>query len=323
MDGRGTVGDLGIWNDEQIPGLAELARIIETHGAVPAIQIGHAGRKASTQRPWEGNRPLTLDPQGMTMAWQTVGPSPVPIQEGWPVPTPLDETDLAGIVESFRAATVRAVEAGYQLIEIHAAHGYLLHSFLSPIANLRRDQYGGSLENRMRFPLEVVAAVRGAMPPGLPLSVRISAVDGAEGGWQLPDSIEFSRRLKGLGVDIVDCSSGGIQASATASRSPQAVKRGPGFQVPFADAVKKEAQIPTIAVGLIVEPEQAERILAEGKADLIAIGREALLNPNWPLHARLALDSDTSYSFWPPQYGWWLNRRPKLSLQGSEQRSES
>jgi len=309
-DGRGTLGDLGIWSDEQIPGLAELARIMTTHGVVPSIQIGHAGRKASTGRPWEGNRPLALSSEDQ--AWETTAPSSVPVQEGWPVPRELEASELAGIGASFRDATVRAVSAGYRFVEIHAAHGYLLHSFLSPVTNKRQDEYGGSLENRMRFPLQVAAAVRDALPSDIPVSVRISAVDGIEGGWQLSDSILFSRELKALGVDLIDCSSGGIQAPATAGQGPQAVKRGPGFQVPFAQAVKQEAGIGTIAVGLIVDPEQAEAILVGDKADLVAVGREALLNPNWPLHARLALQADPEFLAWPEQYGWWLKRRPKV-----------
>ncbi|MBN3267675.1 NADH:flavin oxidoreductase / NADH oxidase [Bordetella bronchiseptica] len=310
-DGRGTPGDLGIWSDDQIAGLAELARIIEAHGVVPAIQIGHAGRKASVQRPWEGGQPLALD--SPDQAWQTVGASALPIQDGWPAPRQLAPHELASLVDSFRAAAARAVQAGYRFVEVHAAHGYLLHGFLSPISNQREDQYGGSLENRMRFPLEVVAAVRAALPDEVPLSVRISAVDGMEHGWQLADSIVFARELKALGVDLVDCSSGGIQGSATAGKGPQAVRRGPGFQVPFAHAVRQQAGIATIAVGLIVEPAQAEAILEREQADLIAIGREALQNPNWPLHARQALGADRDYSAWPAQYGWWLQRRPKVA----------
>lgn len=312
-DGRGTAGDLGIWSDDQLPGLTELADIIKAHGSIPAIQIGHGGRKASSQRPWEGNQPLALHPSGADTAWQTVGASALPIQEGWPAPRELNEAELAELVESFRAATLRAVSAGYQFVELHAAHGYLLHSFLSPITNQRNDQYGGSLENRMRFPLQVAAAVREALPNHMPLSVRISAVDGVEYGWQLSDSVTFALKLKALGVDLIDCSSGGIQASATVGTGPQAVKRGPGFQVPFAQAVRQGADIATIAVGLIVDPAQAESILQEDKADLIAIGREALQNPNWPLHARQALGLDADYAAWPAQYGWWLHRRPKFS----------
>lgn len=312
-DGRGTIGDLGIWCDEQLEGLTELARIIEMHGSVPAIQIGHAGRKASMQRPWEGMGPLALDPEESASAWQTMAASAVPVKEGWPVPTPLDPAGLDRIRDNFVAAALRAVRAGYRFIEIHAAHGYLLHSFLSPLINQRSDQYGGSLENRMRYPLEVIAAVREAMPDDIPLSVRISAVDGAEGGWQIEDSIEMARRMKQLGVDIVDCSTGGVQTSSTAAIGPQAVKRGPGFQVPFAHAVKQGADIPTIAVGLIIDPRLAESILVEDKADLIAIGREALRNPNWTLHARHELGLDPGYEAWPEQYGWWLSRRQKAS----------
>ncbi len=311
-EGRGTPGDLGIWSDEQIPGLAELAHIMTAHGVVPSIQIGHAGRKASTGRPWEGNQPLALG--AAESSWETTGASSLPVQDGWPVPRQLDTDELASLVERFREAADRAIRAGYRLIEIHAAHGYLLHSFLSPVTNQRQDNYGGSLENRMRFPLQVTAAVRDALPSNIPLSVRISTVDGIEGGWQLADSIAFSRELKRLGVDLVDCSSGGIQAPATAGKGPLAVKRGPGFQVPFAHAVKRDANIATIAVGLIVDPQQAETILASNQADLVAIGREALHNPNWPLHARLALQADPDYLAWPEQYGWWLKRRPRVSV---------
>lgn len=310
-DGRGTAGDLGIWADSHAHGLSELARIIEVNGAVPAIQIGHAGRKASMQRPWEGGGPLALDPRSTSESWQTVAPSPLPVQDDWPTPASLERAGLSRIVGDFRNAALRAVNAGYRFIEIHAAHGYLLHSFLSPLSNQRSDEYGGSLANRMRFPLEVVATVRAAVPEDLPLSVRISVVDGVEGGWSLHDSVELSRRLKDIGVDIVDCSSGGIRGPATAGKGSQAIPRRPGFQVPFAHAIKSQADIPTIAVGLIVDAHQAEKVLEERNADLIAIGREALFNPNWPLHARLELELDSSYSSWPQQYGWWLRRRPK------------
>ncbi len=308
-DGRGTIGDLGIWSDEHIPGLKKLAEIIQSHNAIPAIQIGHAGRKASMSCPWEGNQPLALNSSFATSAWQTMSVSPEPVKEGWPISKQLDETELADIVQSFQEAALRAIKAGFQFVEIHAAHGYLLHSFLSPITNLRDDQFGGSLENRMRFPLSVIEAVRDVLPRHVPLSVRISTVDGVNYGWQLADSIVFSKKMKALGVDIVDCSSGGIQGSATAGNSSREVKRGRGFQVPFAQAVKSEAEIPTIAVGLIIDPEQAEKVLIDNKADLIAIGREALYNPNWPLHARLTLGVDPDYNFWPKQYGWWLKRR--------------
>nr|AFK73189.1 old yellow enzyme OYE5 [Achromobacter sp. JA81] len=315
-DGRGTWGDLGIWNDNHIEGLRELADIIARQGAIPAIQIGHAGRKASTQRPWEGNRPLAAT-HGDEPAWPTLGADAIPIAPGMDAPRRLDADGLAGICGAFAAAARRAAKAGYRMVEVHAAHGYLLHSFLSPLSNRREDEYGGSLENRMRFPLAVVRAVRDALPADCVLSVRISAVDGASGGWTLADSIELARRFKALGVDIVDCSSGGILGPATASTDPQAVRRGPGFQVPFANAVKHEAGIPTLAVGLIVQASQAQAILAENKADLIAIGRQALVDPHWPLRARRELGLDPDYAAWPRQYGWWLARRPETGPQTS------
>ncbi|MES2538327.1 MAG: NADH:flavin oxidoreductase/NADH oxidase [Pseudomonadota bacterium] len=313
--GRITCGDTGAWSDAHLGSLRAMAETIQAFGAVPAIQLGHAGRKASSQRPWHGNVALTeADRQtsGDT-AWQTVSSSDLPLSDGWPAPRALAENELHDICDAFAAAARRAASAGFRMIELHSAHGYLLHQFLSPLANQRSDAYGGDFEGRMRFPLEVAQAMRRALPDDVVMSVRISSVDGLEGGWQLSDSIEYSRRLKALGVDLIDCSSGGIGGSATmAAASPYAVKRGPGFQVPFADAVRREADIATIAVGLIVHGAQAEAVLRAGSADLIAIGREALYNPNWPLHAARALGIDPQFSAWPKQYGWWLARRPDV-----------
>lgn len=311
-DGRGTPGDLGIWSSEHVPGLRELASTIARHGGVPAIQIGHAGRKASCQRPWEGNGPLALSD---AQAWQPVAASAIPVTPAHAVPQPLSVAHIDALVAQFRDAATRAVDAGFSLIEIHAAHGYLLHGFLSPLANQRQDQYGGTLGNRMRFPLCVLEAVRDAIGDRIALSVRVSAVDGLEGGWQLDDTIAFARAAKDRGVDIIDCSSGGIAGAATASASPNAVKRGPGFQVPFAEAVKHAVPMPTIAVGLIVDPSQAERVLASNRADLVAIGRQALVDPNWALNARHALGLDPDFEAWPAQSGWWLKRRPRLTLE--------
>jgi len=312
--GRITPGDLGIWDDAHVPGLRALATLIETAGAVPAIQIGHAGRKGASQRPWHGYR--ALGPEDETergeLAWRTVSASAVPVDENWPAPHALDASELPAIVDAFRAAARRAVTAGFRLIELHTAHGYLLHQFLSPLANRRTDAYGGSLENRMRLPLAVAAAVREALGPDLPMSVRISSVDGAQGGWTLDDSVLYARELARIGVDLVDCSSGGISGSATASKDPNALRPQPGFQVPFAERVRQEAGIPTIAVGLITEPAQAEAVIAEGRADLVAIGRQALIEPNWPLLAARTLGIDPGWDRWPPQYGWWLTRRRGL-----------
>lgn len=301
--GRITHGDLGLWKDAHVAPLQRLTAFLRQQGSLPAIQLAHAGRKAATQRPWEGNLPLP--PDGAEKPWQIVGPSAVPVAENWPVPTPLEHGAMERLVEDWVAATRRADAAGFDMIEVHAAHGYLLHSFLSPLSNQRNDAFGGDLAGRMRFPLTVVAAVRAAWPDEKPLSVRISAVDGLEGGWEIEDSVAFAQELKRLGVDIVDCSSGGLGGSATAVRIP----RSYGFQVPFAEQVRREADIATMAVGLVVEPQMANAIVAEGKADMVAIGREALVEPNWPHLARHALSDKPAYENWPPQAGWWLERR--------------
>ena len=309
--GRGTYGDLGIWDDAHIPGLRALATLIETAGAVPAIQIGHAGRKAAAQRPWDGNGPLTErdERERNELRWVGIGASALPVDPRWTPPKPATLEDLDDIERAFAAAAQRAVSAGYRMVEIHMAHGYLLNSFLSPLSNHRSDDYGGSLDNRMRFPLRVARAVRDAVGPEVILSVRLSCVDGLEGGWMLDDSVVLARKLKTLGVDFIDCSSGGIQGSATNPAGRIAVPRGPGFQVPFAERIRRDADIPTIAVGLITDPQQAETILQQGQADLIAIGRQALFEPNWPLHAAQALGEDGSWDRWPVQHGWWLARR--------------
>lgn len=313
--GRGTPGDLGIWDDAQVPALRRLATLIEAGGSVAAIQIGHAGRKAAAQRPWHGYRPLGPDDAQLRgeWPWPAVAPSDVAVGEGWPLPHALAAEEIPAIVDAFRQAARRAREAGFKLVEVHMAHGYLLHSFLSPLSNTRTDGYGGDIENRMRAPLEVVRAVREALGDGLALSVRISAVDGVEGGWTLEDSVVLARALADAGVDVIDCSSGGIAGSATNAASRIGVPRGPGFQVPFAEHLRRETGVPTIAVGLITEPEQAEAIIAQGRADIVAIGRQALVEPNWALQAALALGVDPDWHRWPPQYGWWLARRPAIA----------
>jgi 2,4-dienoyl-CoA reductase-like NADH-dependent reductase (Old Yellow Enzyme family) len=312
--GRGTCGDLGLWDDAQVAALRALATTIESGGAVPGIQLGHAGRKAGAQRPWHGNAPLGADDDRLRgeAPWTAVAPSALPIDGRWPVPRELDADGIGGIVEAFRRAAHRAVAAGFRFVEVHAAHGYLLHSFLSPLANRRTDAWGGSLANRMRLPLAVVEAVRAALGDARLLSVRISSVDGAEGGWSLDDSVVFARELAARGVDFVDSSSGGIAGPATASNDRFAVPRRPGFQVPFAERVRREAGVATIAVGLLTTPQQAEAVVAEGRADLVAIGRQALVEPNWPLQAAFALGDDPDWSRWPEPYGWWLARRGGL-----------
>ncbi len=306
--GRITHGDLGIWSDRQVEALAPIVRFLKDHGSVPAIQIGHAGRKASMQRPWHGNGPMDeSDAARGEKPWPVVAASAVPVDDGWLVPHALEEDEIAGIRDAFVAAARRAHACGFEALEIHGAHGYLIHSFLSPISNRRTDGYGGDRAGRMRLALEITEAVRAAWPEELPLFFRISAVDGIDGGWELEDSVVLVTELKARGVDVVDCSSGGIAGSATAGRIP----RGPGFQVPYAARIRGETGVMTQAVGLITEPDQAENILRAGDADLIAIGREALYDPFWPRHAAQALGADPDFADWPKQYGWWLERRAR------------
>jgi 2,4-dienoyl-CoA reductase-like NADH-dependent reductase (Old Yellow Enzyme family) len=288
-EGRISPGDSGLWSDAHAEAFERITRFIRGHGAVPAIQLAHAGRKASTDLPWRGGKPL-LTPQAG--GWTPVGPSAVPFADGYPAPRELDADGLDVVVEAFVAAARRARAAGFQCIELHLAHGYLLHEFLSPLANRRRDDYGGSLENRMRLPLEVAAGVREAWPAPLPLLARISATDWVEGGWDVDQSVELARRLKGLGVDMVDCSSGGMVATAK-------IPAGPGFQTPFAERIRREAGIATGAVGLITDAMQAEHILRTGQADAVFMARELLRDPYWPLHAAAKLGDDVA---WPVQY---------------------
>jgi len=310
--GRITHGDTGIWDDAHIPGLARIAAFVKSQGALPAIQLAHAGRKASMARPWYGNGPLTqADLDRGDKPWSIIAPTEQPIDASWIAPRAFKEGDFQAVLAAYRNAVRRAIAAGFEILELHAAHGYLLHTFLSPLSNARQDEYGGSLEGRMRFPLQVVAEVRKAWPESRPLFVRLSSIDDVEGGWSIEDTVALAKELKKLGVDVVDCSSGGIQGSATAA-TKTLVKRVPGFQLPFSDKVRKEAGIATMAVGLILTAQQAEQALQEGRADLIAVGREALFDPNWPLHAAAALGADPQFAQWPHQYGWWLTRRESL-----------
>lgn len=309
--GRITHGCPGLWADSQIPGHARVAQFALMNGAIPAVQLGHAGRKAGMQRPWYGNGPLTdADLERGDMPWTPVGASALPVADGWPVPHELSAAEIAALIDDYASAARRAREAGYKIVEIHGAHGYLVHSFLSPLSNKRSDAYGGDLKGRMRLALEIAEAVRSAWPDDLPLFFRTSAVDGTPEGWSLDDSVVLARELKALGVDVMDCSSSGIAGAATAGGGQ---KRQPGFQVPYADRIRRDAGITTMAVGLITHPVQAEAILTEGRADLIAIAREALANPMWALHAARELGHDTSFSTWPQQSGWWLAGRERTS----------
>jgi len=295
-EGRITPGDLGFWDDDQIEPYARIARFLKSQGAVPAIQLAHAGRKASCHAPWEGGAPLAPN-EG---AWQTLGPSPIAFAPGHPVPKAATLDDIRSVIDAFVAATRRAVEAGYQVIELHSAHGYLLHEFLSPLSNQRTDQYGGSLENRMRLTLEVAAAMRSAMPDDLPLFTRISATDWIDGGWDLAQSIELAKQLQTRGVDLIDCSSGAILPVAK-------VPVAKGYQVPFAAAIKEQVGIRTAAVGMITEPQHVNEIVVEGQADLVFIGREMLRDPYFAHRVSATLGEDPK---WPTQYGYAIRRRP-------------
>ena len=287
-EGRISPQDLGIWNDEHVIMLARIATFIAEHGATPGIQLAHAGRKASTMRPWEGRDVI---PPG-EIGWEPVGPSPQPYAEGHTPPHVLTDSDIGQLLDAFRAATARALRAGFRVVEIHAAHGYLLHEFFSPLVNKRTDGYGGAFENRVRLTLEVCAAVREVWPDELPLLVRISATDWAEGGWDVDQSVRLGALLRDAGVDLIDCSSGG----AVSWQKPDV---GPGYQVPFAERVRREAHVRTGAVGLVTQPSQADAILRSAQADLVLLARESLRDPYWPLHAAKALGVEVP---WPAQY---------------------
>ncbi|HVC18840.1 MAG TPA: NADH:flavin oxidoreductase/NADH oxidase [Vicinamibacterales bacterium] len=287
-DGRISPADSGLWSARHADAYRRITAFVAAQGARIGVQLAHAGRKASTDAPWRGGGPLT-DAEG---GWQPLAPSAEPFSDRHPVPRALSRADLAAVVAQFVDATGHAVAAGFDLIELHMAHGYLCHEFLSPLANHRDDEYGGSLDNRMRFPLEVARAVREAWPADRPLLVRLSATDWIDGGWDLAQSIVFARALKAAGVDLVDCSSGGIVPHAP-------IPAGPGYQVPLAAAIRRDAGIPTGAVGLITEPVQAEQIIATGQADVVLLARELLRDPYWPLHAAHALHDEVA---WPPQY---------------------
>lgn len=273
--GRITYGDLGIWKDAHIDNLRRITAFIKNQGAVPGIQLAHAGRKASTQLPWDGGAVI---PPGQPNGWQAVAPSPIPFRDGDPVPHELTKAEIDDTIKAFGAAAKRALAAGFEVVEIHSAHGYLINEFLSPLSNRRTDDYGGSFENRIRFLSEVVTTIRREWPAYLPLFLRISASDWAEGGWTIEDSVELARRVKDLGVDLLDASSGGLVPYAK-------IPIGPGYQVPFAERIRNEANLLTGAVGMITEPEQADAIIRAGQADIVLLAREMLRDPYFPMHA--------------------------------------
>lgn len=287
-DGRISPQDLGIWSDEHCEPLARIARFVSAQGAVPAIQLAHAGRKASTRRPWEGGGPADAAEGG----WPVSGPSALPFAPGYQTPLVMTAGDIAAVIAAFVAAARRARQAGFTVVELHAAHGYLLHQFLSPLSNSRNDVYGGDFEGRTRVLREVVAAVRAVWPAELPLFVRLSCTDWVEGGWTIEDTVRLAPQLAAVGVDLIDCSSGGNLPKAN-------IPLGAGYQVPLAEAVRHQGNVRTAAVGLIDDPEQADAIVLSGRADLIALARAELRDPYWPLHAAQALGHPIP---WPQQY---------------------
>jgi len=287
-EGRISPFDSGIWSDEHARRFERITRFIREQDAVPAIQLAHAGRKASTDVPWQGGRPLGED----TAGWQPLAPSPVPFDTGHPVPREMSDRDIQDVVDQFVSAAHRSRAAGFQVAELHMAHGYLLHEFLSPLSNRRTDRYGGSLENRLRLPLEAAEAVRSVWPQELPLFGRSSCTDWVDGGWDLEQSIELCKRLKEMGVDLIDCSSGALVPYAK-------IPAGPGFQTPFATSIRQAADIATGTVGLITSPPQAEQIVATDQADVVLLAREMLRDPYWPLHAAKQLKAEVA---WPVQY---------------------
>lgn len=287
-EGRISPEDLGLWKDEQIEKMQQINRFIISQNSVPGIQLAHAGRKASAASPWNGGRKVAIENGG----WNTVAPSAIPFYDTDPVPVALDLDGIQKVIADFKSATKRAVQAGFQVMEIHAAHGYLMHQFLSPLSNSRTDAYGGSFENRIRLTLEIVAAVQAEWPENLPLFVRISATDWAEGGWNLQESITLAKILKEKGVDLIDASSGGAVTQ-------QQIPVGPNYQVPFAESIKKEVGILTGAVGLITEASQAEEIVSSRKADLVLVARESLRDPNLGLTFAHDLNAEIA---WPKQY---------------------
>ena len=326
--GRITPRCLGIWSDEHAAAIKPTVDFILAQGCVPGIQLAHAGRKASARPPF-GERPgapLSTEADAAEFPpgkWETVAPSAISAGGPWPTPAELDGAGLSAIKQAFVDAAERSVAIGFKVIELHMAHGYLFHSFYSPVSNTRTDSYGGSFENRCRFPLECARAVRAALPDTVVLSARLSCVDGGanEAGesWGVEDTVAFAKLLRDAGVDVIDCSSGGITGAprfrVTDDGKPLTKEsaRGPGFQVPYATAVKEAVpEVASMAVGVIVDPHQAEAILEEGKADIVALGRELMYNPFWTLHAAQALGADEGFTMWPAQYGWAVNRRAQI-----------
>lgn len=320
--GRNTYGDCGIWSDDHIPPLRRIADFLHQQGAIAAAQLHHAGPKSARQRPWEGLGPLgEAEAAKGEPPWQPVSSCDSRTITGWHKPRAMTVDEIKKLVEAYGHAARRVDKAGYDVIDVHAAHGYLIHSFLSPVANLRTDEYGGDINGRMRLALEIAESIRASWPAHKPIFFRISCVDWRKDvddridGWTIDDSFVLARELHKRGVDLIDCSSGGIRAENSLmdyAKKRQKLRRG--FQVPYAEAIRQATGIPTMAVGVILDGPQAETILQAGQADLIAIGREALMDPHWALHAAQALGVDPEWRLWPPSYGWWLQLREKIGI---------
>ena len=310
QDGRRTHGDLGLWEDGQIDGLRAVADFLKREGAVAGLQISHAGRKASERRPWHGETPVDSEDENerRESPWTAIAPSALPYADGWPTPEEMGEADIERVIDSFGQAARRAALAGFEMLEIYAAHGFLVHQFLSPLTNKREDDWGGSAGNRLRFAVEVAKSVRAHWPEHLPLAFRLSATDWIDGGLEIEDTVEIASALRDVGVDMIDCSSGGIGGKDR----PRRMTISQGFQVPFAHEIRKSCDMSSMAVGFLWDPEVCEKIIQDGEADMIALAREVLDDPNWPLHARAMLGADQNHAAWPIEAGWWLMKRDRL-----------
>lgn len=306
---RKTYSCPGIYNDEQVRAWRRITDFLHEQGALTAIQLGHAGRKVSTKAPWDGFAPLTdEDAKDGKAPWRGYAPSAVPVKPGGPVPIEMDASDIRRVIQAHVEACRRSLDAGFDIVELHGGHGYIIQQFLSPITNLRKDAYGGDIRGRMRFCLEVIEAVRAAWPKELPVFFRASCIDGKGGAWDIEDTVRLAHELKARGVDVVDCSSGGIEGPLTLSLVP----RVPGYHIPFAERIRREVGIATMAPGLVTEAQQAEDYLQAGKADLIVLARELLWNPNWPAHAAKELGVADPLALLPKTYAWWLRRREEV-----------
>jgi len=309
-NGRRTHGDLGLWDDSHIPRLRAITDFLSAEGAVPGIQLGHAGRKASERRPWHNETPV--DDEDITLRdeapWPAIAPSPLPYAQGWPAPTEMTSETITTVIDAFGQAAGRAHSAGFKILEVYAAHGFLVHQFLSPISNQRNDEWGGSLANRSRFAIEVAKSIRAQWPDSLPLAFRLSATDWIDGGLEVEDTIEVVRNLKSCGVDMIDVSTGGIGGKDR----PRRMQISQGFQIPFASEIREALDIPVMGVGFLWDTHVCDKLIKEQNVDMIAIARELLSNPNWPLHAAKELGDNDNHELDPVEAGWWLMKRNRL-----------